>query len=82
MNHAQSRMTAPFSSRFWRRCLLLVSLMFAAPAWTAEILLIAAEDGPGVQGNREACLAAGMNDYLSKLFKRTDLQQILQRWVH
>ncbi|KAA0947520.1 MULTISPECIES: ABC transporter substrate binding protein [unclassified Pseudomonas] len=47
-------MTAPFSSSFWRRCLLLVSLMFAAPAWTAEILLIAAEDGPGVQAFAQA----------------------------
>ncbi|MGE8151024.1 ATP-binding protein [Pseudomonas vancouverensis] len=34
-----------------------------------------------LQGDREACLSAGMNDYLAKPFKRHDLQQILQRWV-
>ncbi|MEG1341700.1 MAG: ATP-binding protein [Pseudomonas sp.] len=34
-----------------------------------------------LQGDRERCLSAGMNDYLAKPFKRTDLQQILQRWL-
>jgi CheY-like chemotaxis protein len=31
-------------------------------------------------GDRDACLAAGMNDYLAKPFKRADLQQVLHRW--
>ncbi|MFP6850749.1 MAG: response regulator [Pseudomonas sp.] len=34
-----------------------------------------------LQGDREACLEAGMNDYLAKPFKRADLQRILQRWL-
>ncbi|GIZ11924.1 response regulator [Pseudomonas sp. NCCP-436] len=34
-----------------------------------------------LQGDREACLSAGMNDYLAKPFKRADLQRILQRWL-
>ena len=34
-----------------------------------------------LQGARDACLQAGMNEYLAKPFKRTDLQQVLQRWL-
>ncbi|MFZ6048790.1 ATP-binding protein [Pseudomonas sp. CR3202] len=35
-----------------------------------------------LQGDREACLAAGMNDYLAKPFKRADLLRVMQRWMN
>ncbi|WP_017902713.1 ATP-binding protein [Pseudomonas asplenii] len=47
----------------------------------ADRLPIIALTANALQGDREQCLQAGMNDYLAKPFKRTDLQRILQRWV-
>jgi CheY-like chemotaxis protein len=35
-----------------------------------------------MQGDREQCMAAGMNDYLSKPFKVAQLSQVLERWDH
>jgi two-component system, sensor histidine kinase and response regulator len=33
-----------------------------------------------MQGERERCIAAGMNDYLSKPFKIKDLETLINRW--
>jgi CheY-like chemotaxis protein len=34
-----------------------------------------------MQGDRERCLAAGMDDYLAKPFKKDQLGAMLARWV-
>lgn len=48
---------------------------------SAADLPIIALTANALQGDREACLNAGMNDYLAKPFKRMDLQRVLQRWL-
>lgn len=35
-----------------------------------------------MQGDRENCLAAGMDDYISKPFSRADLMAMLARWLN
>ncbi|KAF1032112.1 MAG: hypothetical protein GAK37_00594 [Pseudomonas sp.] len=54
MNRSPSRMTAFFTARLWRCCLLLGLLLFNLPAHAADILLTALEDGPGVQAFAQA----------------------------
>lgn len=48
---------------------------------SAGRLPIIALTANALQGDREACLQAGMNDYLAKPFKRTELQELLERWL-
>ncbi|MFO8140634.1 MAG: ATP-binding protein [Marinobacter sp.] len=34
-----------------------------------------------MQGDREECLAAGMNDYITKPYKRDELKAVIHRWA-
>jgi len=49
------------------------------PAW--KLLPIIAITANVMQGDRDDCLASGMNDYITKPYNRGDLNEIIQRWT-
>jgi CheY-like chemotaxis protein len=49
------------------------------PDWkTLPIIAITANV---MQGDRDDCLASGMNDYITKPYNRADLKSIIERWA-
>ena len=48
------------------------------PEW--QQLPIIAVTANVMQGDREDCLASGMNDYITKPYKREELRAVIERW--
>ncbi len=52
-----------------------------AEVTTGRHVPIVAMTANAMQGDREACLAAGMDDYISKPVNRDKLREVLERWL-
>lgn len=61
----QSRMTRLKVLRWWRRGVVLACLLLAVPAWSADVLLTAAEDSAGVQAFTQALAQQRPDDQVS-----------------
>ncbi|MEO6421595.1 MAG: response regulator, partial [Candidatus Nitrotoga sp.] len=64
-----------------RRQEAMAAMSSTAAAPSARRVPIIALTADAVVGNRERCLAAGMDDYLSKPFTHEQLDAVLRRWL-
>ncbi len=51
----------------------------AHPHYQRRVIIVAMT-AQAMQGDREKCLAAGMDDYLSKPIRPKDIREVLERW--
>jgi CheY-like chemotaxis protein len=49
------------------------------PQW--QTLPVIAVTANVMQGDREDCLASGMNDYITKPYNRDELRAVIARWA-
>jgi len=48
--------------------------------WGSDVVTLVAITASALEGDRERCLAAGMDDYVSKPVRPADLELVLNRW--